>query len=425
MQSSETTRLRPTSEFFRPNNDEREKSTSYNKHFEGLPEPVTRAPNPHKKYSKKWIGHGWAIAVEERRWPRVIYLLVGLILISVWIGIMIVFANEEVTYERANLGQGPPRGNNPRLDGDLVLKGVLKKFDPVERTLKVAWSLVTLKQDGNTQTFEDFGTNATNSLAINIYRDVIAINDTRSIPSNLTGTELGTELAELIGLKIDNDTAIPIAVLGRHPWDDVTTEIDFAQSTANYAWQQPLFAYPFDQWTGNIVFAATDRDAIEVAGLRNGFAFGIDHAVLADSTLNWRITLEENNTCNPPDDDSSAVPFGCELHLTLTGTRPPLVRFAAIVAAIVNWLTTTGIFLIVCESVILKRTYILRETDILAVCLTALFALPSVRLILPGAPDFGAIIDLIGIIPNIIIISLCTTVTAVSKLRMRPPAKEE
>jgi hypothetical protein len=33
-----------------------------------------------------------------------------------------------------------------------------------------------------------------------------------------------------------------------------------------------------------------------------------------------------------------------------------------------------------------------QETDILGVCLTALFALPSVRAILPGAPDFGAII---------------------------------
>jgi hypothetical protein len=88
------------------------------------------------------------------------------------------------------------------------------------------------------------------------------------------------------------------------------------------------------------------------------------------------------------------------------------------VALIVNWTTTTGIFLITCEAVVMRRTYILKETDILGVCLTALFALPSVRSILPGAPDFGAVIDLIGIIPNIIIISLCTTAIAVSKLRM-------
>ena len=39
----------------------------------------------------------------------------------------------------------------------------------------------------------------------------------------------------------------------------------------------------------------------------------------------------------------------------------------------------------------MRRTYILNETDILGVCISALFALPSVRAILPGAPDFGAI----------------------------------
>jgi hypothetical protein len=48
-------------------------------------------------------------------------------------------------------------------------------------------------------------------------------------------------------------------------------------------------------------------------------------------------------------------------------------------------------------------------TDLLGINFTALFALPSVRLLLPGAPDFGIIIDLVGIIPNVIIISLCIT----------------
>jgi hypothetical protein len=50
--------------------------------------------------------------------------------------------------------------------------------------------------------------------------------------------------------------------------------------------------------------------------------------------------------------------------------------------------------------------------------------LPSVRAILPGAPDFGALIDLVGIIPNVIIISICTTIFAVQKLRLRPEKEE-
>ncbi|KAG8781424.1 hypothetical protein FRC20_002108 [Serendipita sp. 405] len=93
-------------------------------------------------------------------------------------------------------------------------------------------------------------------------------------------------------------------------------------------------------------------------------------------------------------------------------------------AVVVNWLSTFGIFVLTCEAAIMGRLHILTETDILGVCFTALFALPSVRVILPGAPDFGAIIDLIGIIPNIIIISICTTMMAISKVMMRKPKAE-
>ena len=76
--------------------------------------------------------------------------------------------------------------------------------------------------------------------------------------------------------RVDNITEVPIAVLGAHPWDDVSTDIDFGQEISEYAWTQPLFGYPFgswllelleqsierilqDKWTGSIVLAATDR----------------------------------------------------------------------------------------------------------------------------------------------------------------------
>ena len=85
----------------------------------------------------------------------------------------------------------------------------------------------------------------------------------------------------------------------------------------------------------------------------------------------------------------------------------------------------------------------LSGTDLLGVTFTSLFALPSVRLLLPGmlrvfpqsslwdlhilgAPDFGALIDLIGIIPNVIIISLCITAIAITKLnRKRHPNQKD
>jgi hypothetical protein len=45
-------------------------------------------PNPHRKYSMKWLSFAWDTAVGVGRWPRVIYFLVGLALFGAWIAIM-------------------------------------------------------------------------------------------------------------------------------------------------------------------------------------------------------------------------------------------------------------------------------------------------------------------------------------------------
>jgi hypothetical protein len=45
-------------------------------------------PNPHRRYSVKWLSFAWDTAVEVGRWPRITYLLVGLTFIGVWIAVM-------------------------------------------------------------------------------------------------------------------------------------------------------------------------------------------------------------------------------------------------------------------------------------------------------------------------------------------------
>jgi Domain of unknown function (DUF4436) len=72
-------------------------------------------------------------------------------------------------------------------------------------------------------------------------------------------------------------------------------------------------------------------------------------------------------------------------------------------------LITLTICVITGEAVILQRAHILSGADILSICLTALFALPTVRSVLPGAPPFGCLVDLVGILPNVILISLCVS----------------
>jgi hypothetical protein len=63
-----------------------------------------------------------------------------------------------------------------------------------------------------------------------------------------------------------------------------------------------------DRWTGQIVFAATDRNYSRQLGLNNSAIMEISDALLSDSTFNWRITADANDTCEAPDPDA-----GCEL----------------------------------------------------------------------------------------------------------------
>jgi hypothetical protein len=117
--------------------------------------------------------------------------------------------------------------------------------------IAVSWSLITVDDDN--KTLIDLGNTADKTIHWNIYRDV------KAVPEDRISPVLGEVPDE--EYRVDNITEVPIAVLGAHPWDSVTTQIDFTQAISDDAWAQPLFGYPFDFWTGQIVFAATDRSA--------------------------------------------------------------------------------------------------------------------------------------------------------------------
>jgi hypothetical protein len=110
---------------------------------------------------------------------------------------------------------------------------------------------------------------------------------------------------------------------------------------------------------------------------------------------------------------------GCELTITITLERTGLVKFCVVVVFVVGWIITIAIFLITGEALLLNRSNILEGTDILAICFTALFALPTVRSLLPNVPSSygcllgkshisefqtpltGAFADILGILPNV------------------------
>ena len=60
------------------------------------------------------------------------------------------------------------------------------------------------------------------------------------------------------------------------------------------AWKQPEFAYPFDQWSGSIVLAATDRLDAEEAGLSNSIVVELSDVSLIDSTREFSLRSPDN-----------------------------------------------------------------------------------------------------------------------------------
>ena len=130
----------------------------------------------------------------------------------------------------------------------LLLKGTLKKFDPIERNLRVSWALVYVGADN--KTIQATGQNISDTWEWNLYRDVKAIPEDREANATLLA-QFNLTQADLTAsaYRIDNATQPPIATLGMHPFDSVDTDIDFTQAKEEDAFQQPLFGYPFDTCT--------------------------------------------------------------------------------------------------------------------------------------------------------------------------------
>jgi hypothetical protein len=130
-------------------------------------------------------------------------------------------------------------------------------------------------------TITPFGTSLDNVLEIGIFRDQALLPDTPAHLTQINSTH--PDLNVYAGLSIDNATAVPIAVVGRHAWDDFTTDIDLGQMLTGHAWTTPTFGYPLEKWSGNIVFVGNYHAAAQLANLSTSFGVSIDGAYLVDS----------------------------------------------------------------------------------------------------------------------------------------------
>ncbi|KAG8811526.1 hypothetical protein FRC17_002411 [Serendipita sp. 399] len=410
-----------------------------------------RSIAPMRKYTIHWWKKTWDGAIRIGTWPRLLYCAIGLIFLACWIGIMLSFVGAEVLHgqsrggsklranlfpaETKNLQESVHRQNaGSDAEYTILLKGSLVNFDMEKRNLAISWSGLFsynkseepvefgLADDPNSPSFE---------YGIEIYRDV------SSEPVNATYVEEDGNVnvtSWAWTYRVDNRTAKPIGVIGKHSWDSFDTDITFTQKRAKDAWRQPLLGYPFDQWHGEIVFVANNVIVADFFNITAGGVMEIAGIQLADSTLNWRFTFEFDNTCGGPEGTStidyttpnvSTLPRFCHTKIEFDGVRPPLLIFCAVAAVLVNWSCALFIFVLTCEAIIMRRSYMLQGTDILSMCFTALFALPTIRSLLPGAPAYGAIIDLVGILPCTLIVALCAVCVSVAKLNKRYKSQKE
>lgn len=125
------------------------------------------------------------------------------------------------------------------------------------------------------------GTAPNNTWELGIYRDESLVSETPESLNQINSTH--PELTSYAGMKIQNSTAVPIAVVGKHRWNSFSTDIDMGQMTVGHGWLQPAFGYPLDKWTGNIMLVGQFHDFARIANLSTSFGTQVDGAYLVDS----------------------------------------------------------------------------------------------------------------------------------------------
>ncbi|KIM42811.1 hypothetical protein M413DRAFT_124194 [Hebeloma cylindrosporum] len=108
-----------------------------------------------------------------------------------------------------------------------------------------------------------------------------------------------------------------------------------------------------------------------------------------------------------------------KLTVFITMKRRVIVKIAAFLILIFNWLVTASLLYMTVVNVIGRREPPV-GVDIVALTFSGLFALPSVRSVMPGNPPFGCLIDFLGILPNLMIIAGCATSFLISRLHREP-----
>ncbi|KAH7100033.1 hypothetical protein BKA62DRAFT_708068 [Auriculariales sp. MPI-PUGE-AT-0066] len=154
--------------------------------------------------------------------------------------------------------------------------------------------------------------------------------------------------------------------------------------------------YPFDWYLVRMIFAATGTDFSTRAIIGANIFNSLETQWVYDLNFTYLDGFKDHAT---------------KLTMGITIRRSTVTKLSAILIVILNWAVTLGVLHMVITYVVGRRQ-LPDGLDSVALPFAGLFALPSVRSVMPGNPPF----DFIGIIPNLAILASCATVLLVCRI---------
>ncbi|KAG8908251.1 Endochitinase 1 [Tulasnella sp. 403] len=294
----------------------------------------------------------------------------------------------------------------PGYGSGVYLLGVVNTLDLDQRILGIQWLAYSCEETGPYS-----GCNALTD-ATNFF-----IDDNATASSSLDPSAAVTVYqANLTGYIVDTDCVGQTECWQQQlkrgiPYEQtLTTTHQFSIRPAAYNWRSNTQAYPFDTYVVFTTFLAIDpatNSSRKILGLS-----------MTGTVPNFSVTMRSRPVTNPAYDR-----FEWRT-VTVHIARAQIVIGYAFLIWAINWLMT-GVVLWITISAVQGRRRI--SAEMFAIPISALFALPAVRQIMPTSPAFGCILDYSGIILNLAVLTICSvslllTVIARDTREYSPPA---
>ncbi|PPQ76171.1 hypothetical protein CVT24_006597 [Panaeolus cyanescens] len=156
--------------------------------------------------------------------------------------------------------------------------------------------------------------------------------------------------------------------------------------------QSSLIYYPFDEYSAEIFMFAQDVETNQTVGVDLDKARGI--------AVGFSTNVEPRTDVFVP---------GGMLNVLISLRRANLVRAYSIVATLAIWLITLILLLVMLTSVFFGFR---QKGEVLVIPVATLFAFTQLRQSMPGAPPgFGDIVDFVGLLPCLALLSLSAALT--------------